>query len=149
MRQDGGGQPGSSRRATRRARRPAVTVRALASILLLGCALTAHATSPPIARARVSLEWAVERAELIVRGTVRPGAQRAAPGTATTGPSTAPSAASREVTLDVGETIKGMSLRQVTFAVPSGADMSEVAEPWADVLVFLDRAPVATRANVA
>src|SRR4051794_1792114 len=53
-----------------------------------------------------SLEWLVESAELVVRGTVRPGMQRDV---------VVRGELRREVTLEVGETIKGLKLEQVTF----------------------------------
>src|SRR5216110_1651210 len=64
----------------------------------------AAGTSPLLPSVETSVEWSVVEAELIVRGTVRPGMQR---------DFFVQGVRWREVTLDVGETIKGEAAEQV------------------------------------
>jgi hypothetical protein len=86
-----------------------------------------------------SLEWEVELADLVVRGTVRPGAQRDVD---------VKGGRAHEVTLDVGETIKGKPSAQVTFVIPPGERVDLPANSWSDVLVFLNWQDDAVRTNV-
>lgn len=89
---------------------------------------------------RISLEWAVEEASFIARGTVRPGMCRKIAGSA---------AARFEVTLDVTEVFKGGHYEQVTFSAPAIAGLDANSRTWADVLVFLVRTPGEARANAS
>jgi hypothetical protein len=111
-----------------------------AVVLALVCALgpRAAALSMPLIT-KPSLEWQVEQAELVVRGTVRPGMQRDVK---------VQGALWREVTLDVEETIKGAKLEQVTFVTTPIERLEGTANSWADVLVFLNWRDDGVRTNV-
>jgi hypothetical protein len=87
-----------------------------------------------------SVEWSVFEADRVVRGTVRPGLQRDV---------TVQGVRWREVTLDVGETIKGEPLEQVMFLMDAGEALAKVEKTWADVLVFLKWMEGGVEANKA
>jgi nucleotide-binding universal stress UspA family protein len=53
----------------------------------------------------------------------------------------------REVTLDVGETIKGEPMEQVVFLMEASEPLAKVERSWADVLVFLNRVEGGVEAN--
>ena len=85
-----------------------------------------------------SVEWAVEASQLVVRGTVRPGMQREIKGNSVS--------ATRELTLDVAETIKGAPREQVKF-ITLGQRFAGTERTWVDVLVFLNPAHDVTATN--
>jgi hypothetical protein len=87
---------------------------------------------------RVSLEWGVERAELIVRGTVGPGGQADV---------SIDGRDWREVTLDVAETIKGWPRGSLVFRMRPGEGLAKEGGGWSDVLVFLKWVSADARAN--
>jgi hypothetical protein len=89
---------------------------------------------------KISLEWAVEEASFIARGTVRPGMCRKISGSVPQ---------QFEVTLDVTEILKGGHYEQVTFTAPAIAGLDADGKTWADVLVFLVKTPGEAKANAS
>jgi hypothetical protein len=106
----------------RRPGRDAVVIALLLMMLFGGRAWGVMVSGLP------SLEWQVEGAEMIVRGSVGPGAQRDV---------TVEGRTWREVTLDVRETIRGARYERVTFWMDRREPLAkEGTSP--DVLVFLN-----------
>lgn len=121
--------------------RPWCTARRILLILMgLSFCERAWGTSlPPVIFER-SLEWEVEQAQMVVRGTVRPGMQRDVK---------VQGIGWREVTLDVTETIKGNAQEQVTFLMRSNERLAELDHSWSDALIFLNWRDDEVRTNVA
>jgi hypothetical protein len=124
---------------TRRRPHPA-TALWIACLLPLLAPRPARAISKPPLPTEASVEWAVEAADRVVRGTVRPGMVR---------PVRVGNVTFHEVTLDVTETLRGPATEQVAFVAPEHLGLDRSPDSWTDLLVFLQPTTPAARANAA